>query len=119
MGRATCRVPVVFLRLTPFLEAEGLVGYISVIAMQSSVLPSPTTVSHSCSMKEICEARIGWGSKKVSTLRCALLAGSHSHLSSHQWAGKDKSPYELSLPVLSGLPETLFVLSGIFECRGR
>lgn len=83
--------PVVLLRLTPFLETEGLVGYISLIARQSCVLPS-TTVPHSCSMKQICEARVEWDSKKVSTLRCGLPASSYTHLSSHQWMGEGEIP---------------------------
>lgn len=54
----------------------------------------PPRSSHSCSMKQICEARVGWGSKKVFTLRFGLLASSYSYLSSHQWVGRHRSSSE-------------------------
>lgn len=108
-----------FLGCPPSWRLRGSWGYISVIALQSCVFPSPATVPHSCSVEQIFEARVGWGSKNMSTLKCDLPATSYLYLNSHQWVGRERSPSEFSLPVLSGLPETLLMLSGIFECRGR
>lgn len=105
--------------MPPFLEAEGLLGLYFSYSPAKLCVPLPATVPHSCSVEQIFEARVGWGSKNMSTLKCDLPATSYLYLNSHQWVGRERSPSEFSLPVLSGLPETLLMLSGIFECRGR